>query len=224
MFSTQLGGSRSPNGLLVAGAGAAPARRSRARAAPPPPVRGLLGAGSSGSLRAAARRSADIARWEFVTSRRMRSACVVSRCASCFIPLDTAFAYVDPLSDTADASAWWSKHSPVVTQTAALGPCDNTRITLRENQSIPGPNHQGFRMIEIAGNVIKKVHYVSVDELRRGFPMAWEGVAPPPVQPTQPPIADPNIAAVLMIEGTQLRFHEGGSGFGPNVRDHRRES
>jgi hypothetical protein len=93
--------------------------------------------------------------------------------------------YADPLSDSPDESAWWARHSPVVTQTAALGPCDNSRVSVNENKEKPGPNHQGFRVIQVRDNVIRRVNYVNTDELRRGFPMAWERAEPRPTPPVE---------------------------------------
>ena len=102
--------------------------------------------------------------------------------------------YADPLSETRDEAAWWATHSPVVTQTAALGPHDNTRVSGNENPDKPGPNHQGFRMILIRENVIRRVHYVSMDELRRGYPLTWESGRTPPTPPAEPPVG-PGISA-----------------------------
>lgn len=100
--------------------------------------------------------------------------------------------YLDPLSTTQDAKTWWIKHSPVVTQTAALGPCDNTRVSLNENKRKPGPNQQGFRIIQIESNVIKKVHYIFAEALRGPYPMAWETFGPSATQP-QSPATDPTV-------------------------------
>jgi predicted MPP superfamily phosphohydrolase len=101
--------------------------------------------------------------------------------------------YAEPLSESRDEADWWVRHSPVVTQTAALGPCDNSRVSLGENEHKPGPNHQGFRMISIADNVIRRVHYVRMDELRRGFPLPWETGRTSPTPPLEPPVREPVI-------------------------------
>lgn len=83
--------------------------------------------------------------------------------------------YASPLSDTLNPSQWWNDHSPVIVQTAALGPCTNTRPAKAVNENPPGPNFAGFRMIEIKDNVIEKVHYVLSEETRAGqFPLSWE--------------------------------------------------
>lgn len=93
--------------------------------------------------------------------------------------------YADPLSESPDEAAWWARHSPVVTQTAALGPCDNSRVSVNENKVKPGPNHQGFRVIQVRDNVIRRVNYVNTDELRRGFPLAWERSGSRPTPPVE---------------------------------------
>lgn len=95
--------------------------------------------------------------------------------------------YPATLSDAADAAAWWQAHGPLVVQTAALGPCSNTRPTLKVNEHPPGPNFQGFRFMQVIGNTIARVQYVTMPELRgAAFPLPWEGAGVPerPGMPT----------------------------------------
>lgn len=102
--------------------------------------------------------------------------------------------YPTPLATATDPAAWWQAHAPVVVQTAALGPCTNTRPTLKVNSLPPGPNFQGFRIIQIAANVIARVQFVSMTELRAAasYPLPWEPA--PGAGPVTPPTFDPRRA------------------------------
>jgi len=119
--------------------------------------------------------------------------------------------YPTPLSDAPDPAAWWRAHAPVVVQTAALGPCTNSRAAVAMNKTVPQPNFQGFRVITIASNVIARVQYVSMPEvLTSAFPLAWEsgGTAHPPVTPpvTPPPAGTP-VVTEWVRDGVVVRDH-----------------
>lgn len=127
--------------------------------------------------------------------------------------------YPAPLSDASNAAAWWQAHAPVVVQTAALGPCANTRRSLDVNEHPPKPNFQGFRLMQVIGNVIARSQYVSMPELRGAtFPLAWEGGGVPvgPVGPMGPvgPGTPPPIGPTVTRETTGPD--------GRRIRDHRR--
>lgn len=83
--------------------------------------------------------------------------------------------YAQPLSNASDTAAWWKAHAPVIVQTAALGPATNTRRDTETNSDVPGPNFQGFRIIQISENVIRRVRYITMPQLRASrFRMIWE--------------------------------------------------
>lgn len=83
--------------------------------------------------------------------------------------------YAQPLSNASDPAAWWKAHAPVIVQTAALGPATNTRRDTDTNSDAPGPNFQGFRIIQVSENVIRRVRYITMPQLRSShFRMIWE--------------------------------------------------
>ena len=76
--------------------------------------------------------------------------------------------YADPLSDTGDPAAWWESHRPLVLQTGALGPISGLR------------EYAGFRVVEIADNVIKRISRVPIERLERsGWSLDWESARAP---------------------------------------------
>lgn len=87
--------------------------------------------------------------------------------------------YAHPLNSATDPASWWESHRPILAQTAALGPTEQND---REddsadpvNPSKPGPSFQGFRVIFVLDNVIAKMRYVNLRNLRQnGFTMPWE--------------------------------------------------
>lgn len=86
-------------------------------------------------------------------------------------------AYSSPLNDSANPSQWWKDRSPIIMETAALGPMEaNLRpSTASEQRDYPGPCFQGFRLIQIENNVISKIRYVELPVLRdNNFKMPWE--------------------------------------------------
>ena len=67
--------------------------------------------------------------------------------------------YGDPLNGSADPAGWWARHRPLLLQTGALGPRENTEITF-----------SGFRLLTVRGNVIQRMHFVPIERLERhGF-------------------------------------------------------
>jgi hypothetical protein len=111
--------------------------------------------------------------------------------------------YPTPLAKATDTAAWWQTHGPVVVQTGALGPCTNTRATLKVNKVPPGPNFQGFRLMQVVGNVIAKAQYVTMPELRGAtFPLPSERGGAPSV-PTQPSAIEPILLMGFFIQPAQ---------------------
>lgn len=132
--------------------------------------------------------------------------------------------YARPLSDATDPAQWWRDHQPVVVQTAALGPASNTRRDKDTNENAPGPNFQGFRIIEIADNVIRSVRYITMDLLRSGNlnPTRPPLSTQPPVVLGDPPTPSGNAPAPIGgASGGNSSGASGGDGK-PVVRDHRK--
>lgn len=88
--------------------------------------------------------------------------------------------YPKTLNSANNAPNWWEQHRPLIVETASLGPTDNNqRKNLQINPTAPSPAFQGFRLISIDTNVIQKIRYIAMSELReRGYRMPWE----PPVE------------------------------------------
>ncbi len=82
-------------------------------------------------------------------------------------------AYLTPLSSAADPAAWWQQHRPILAQTAALGPSDPCQRF--NDNTVPDPVMQGFRVLTIRNNVIKKVRYIHIEDMRNAnFVLPWE--------------------------------------------------
>ena len=72
--------------------------------------------------------------------------------------------YSNPLNSTEDHAKWWSEHRPLVLQTGALGPIEDTRV-----------NFSGFRMITVVNNVIKAINFISSDRLQgANYQLSWD--------------------------------------------------
>ncbi|MBS1576326.1 MAG: metallophosphoesterase [Bacteroidetes bacterium] len=84
--------------------------------------------------------------------------------------------YNDPLNSSKDRKEWWNKHRPLITQTAALGPIESCqRDDVNKPDSFSETVFQGFRVIRVRKNVIDKIHYVILKELRSlNYEMPWE--------------------------------------------------
>lgn len=113
--------------------------------------------------------------------------------------------YPAPLNNATNPKAWWQAHRPLHAQTSALGPIESRqrygtfyRITnppepyrpivesdrgfTRHYDSLTplarpfvAPTFQGFRFVQVRSNVIAKMRYIRLAELRRNnFTMPWE--------------------------------------------------
>jgi hypothetical protein len=60
--------------------------------------------------------------------------------------------YAQELDEAGDRKSWWQKHRPLVLQTPSLGPEGN-------DKSPPG-----YRLVQVADNVITKLEYRSLKE------------------------------------------------------------
>lgn len=105
--------------------------------------------------------------------------------------------YADPLDGIENfqalKAAWWARHRPLIVETAALGPRDhNQRVT---GSTKPSTSFQGFRYFGVNDNVIRRSHYVVLDELRsHDFEMPWEKdnvIIIGPIAPVFPPVVAP---------------------------------
>jgi hypothetical protein len=81
--------------------------------------------------------------------------------------------YANPLSNASDPRSWWQQHRPLMAETASLGPIDRYQRSI--NGSRLNQSFQGFRLVSVHNNVIDKVRYVPLRELRQNnFYMPWE--------------------------------------------------
>ena len=77
--------------------------------------------------------------------------------------------YPDPLSHSPDPRAWWAAHRPLVLQTGALGPMEDNQVSF-----------SGFRLLSVKGDVIDKVHSISINRLEaNGYRLALEDAVRP---------------------------------------------
>jgi len=77
--------------------------------------------------------------------------------------------YPDPLSHSPNPRAWWAAHRPLVLQTGALGPMENNQVSF-----------SGFRMLSVKGDVIDKVHSISINRLEaNGYRLSLEDAGRP---------------------------------------------
>ena len=77
--------------------------------------------------------------------------------------------YPRPLATAPDARGWWTEHRPLVLQTAALGPLENTRCRF-----------SGFRVLSVKADVIDKIHFVPTQRLHEnGYRLSWEEAIKP---------------------------------------------
>ena len=74
--------------------------------------------------------------------------------------------YADPLDRSTDPAAWWATHRPLVLQTASLGPLKVPRT------------FNGFRVVEVRGDVIRRIDRVPIDRLAGARLRARLGVRP----------------------------------------------
>jgi hypothetical protein len=77
--------------------------------------------------------------------------------------------YPKPLSAAPDARAWWAEHRPLVMQGEALGPFKNAYANLA-----------GFRVISVTGDVIERIHTVSIEKLHAAnYQIDWQQLIAP---------------------------------------------
>jgi len=97
--------------------------------------------------------------------------------------------YQNPLSSTTNPRAWWAQHRPLVLQTGALGPLDNSQVSFT-----------GFRVLLVKNDVIEKIHFIPTRRLEENqYRLAWEdAIRPTPIRrylhversrPLKPPAA-----------------------------------
>jgi hypothetical protein len=69
--------------------------------------------------------------------------------------------YPTPLNESSDPARWWDEHRPLIAQTSSLGSMDR-------NQRIEHPDatFQGFRVVRVQNNVMARVEYVKLNDLR----------------------------------------------------------
>ncbi|HZM78508.1 MAG TPA: hypothetical protein VFC19_22505, partial [Candidatus Limnocylindrales bacterium] len=74
-----------------------------------------------------------------------------------------------PLSQSQDPRAWWAAHRPLILQTGALGPMENNQVSF-----------SGFRLLSVKGDMIDKVHSISINRLEaNGYRLALEDAVRP---------------------------------------------
>lgn len=72
--------------------------------------------------------------------------------------------YAEPLSSSADPLAWWKARRPLVLQTSAIGPRDDSAFSFT-----------GFRLLTIRNNVIDRIDFVATEKLEpSGYELSWE--------------------------------------------------
>ncbi len=77
--------------------------------------------------------------------------------------------YANPLNKAANKSQWWKTHSPLILQTAAVGPIEaNQRLQtiIGEKRHHPGPSFQGCRVITIKNDIIESIEYVHLAKFK----------------------------------------------------------
>lgn len=81
--------------------------------------------------------------------------------------------YPQPLSSAPDPRTWWAERRPLVLQTGALGPREDTEFSFN-----------GFRVLTVKNDVIDKIHFVATDKLERSqYRLAWEdAIRPDPIR------------------------------------------
>jgi predicted MPP superfamily phosphohydrolase len=77
--------------------------------------------------------------------------------------------YPKPLATTPDVRGWWAEHRPLVLQSAALGPLENSQVSF-----------SGFRLLSVKSDMIDKIHFVSTQRLHdSGYRLPWEDAIRP---------------------------------------------
>ncbi len=77
--------------------------------------------------------------------------------------------YPDPLDRTGDPAAWWSRHRPLLLQTASLGLLENDQVSFA-----------GFRLVSVRGGVAHRIDHVPIDRLEQaGYRLTLEQAVAP---------------------------------------------
>ena len=69
--------------------------------------------------------------------------------------------YASPLNEDPNPAQWWAERRPLVVQTSSLGSIDRSQRIER-----PDVTFQGFRVVRVENNVINRVEYVTLNDLR----------------------------------------------------------
>jgi Calcineurin-like phosphoesterase len=80
--------------------------------------------------------------------------------------------YPTPLNKTSDKMAWWTKHRPLVIQTAALGPIEtfHNRLGNPDRRLSDYSFFHGCRKIIVKNNSISSIEYIHMNEIRGSKP------------------------------------------------------
>ena len=76
--------------------------------------------------------------------------------------------YKDPLAQAKDKPDWWSRHRPLVLQTACVGPLDHSRRLGAGNN--PRATFQGIRALRVDDDHVRLIRYVGIADIRAGIP------------------------------------------------------
>ena len=77
--------------------------------------------------------------------------------------------YNRPLDKTSDSKTWWKQHRPLMVQTAAVGFGSNQRKDPSVNKEMPEPNFSGVRLLSVENNVIAKMKYLLMSDIRKNI-------------------------------------------------------
>lgn len=78
--------------------------------------------------------------------------------------------YAHTLKNAPNKVEWWKDHSPLVLQTAALGPTEaNQRLQVKkdEDRHNPGPSFQGCRLIRVKDDTIADIRYIGLPDIKK---------------------------------------------------------
>jgi hypothetical protein len=90
--------------------------------------------------------------------------------------------YPTPLNEATDPAKWWDERRPLVVQTSSLGSMDRNQRVER-----PDATFQGFRVVRVENNVITRVEYVTLNDLRATGDAGPQPAAVPATLPTGVP-------------------------------------
>jgi hypothetical protein len=75
--------------------------------------------------------------------------------------------YNDPLAQASDKPDWWSRHRPLILQTACIGPVDHSRRVGAGNK--PRATFQGIRALRVEDDHVSLISYIGIAEIRAGI-------------------------------------------------------